>query len=938
MLELWIGIVFTAIVVIAVLYVISIWVYKRAPANMGFIRTGWGGTKVCLGRGAMVLPVFHEVSWISLETMKLVVTRQREQAVLTADKIRIDVAAELYTHVGHKEDALLTASRSLGEKTFDADAVRSLLEAKIVGAIRSYAATKTLSELHEDRNGFGRAVEEAVLQSFSANGLELEEVTIVSLEQSSKEFFNANNIFDAEGLKIITEITSDAKRKVHDTEKKTTVAIRQKDLDTQLELLEIERKEAFAQAAQDKDVANEQAQQLGEKQVFLLDRRRAVEEREIANEVELERQRTERELAVTEEHKKREQAEIQRRLAIEAEEREKAIALIEKAREEELANIQRNLSLEQAEKDRQIALIEKAKQEELAEIDRNLKRATAEKARDIELADRERERREAEIALETQVQAAEEAARDARDKVAREMGLKIRERARDVQKQNLEIEQDEAIAAAEQEKAVAEEKARTLAEKQRAVLARRLEVEQEEITTAKAIEEAQIAKEAEIIDASKAREAAEIRRQLAREAEERDRDIALVGKAEELERAEIRRQLAREAEERDRDIALVAKDEEVRKAELAQRAAVEIEAKEREIGVIAKEQERELADIARFQSREEREREREIALVNKTVELEQAEIEHLKVTAAKAKADEDVSAARALARADEAKKVALIGAEREADAKKIAEKTAAEIAKIHMVTEAEARKTSAERESEATVVRAQANSDANKILADGIKEEAAARGRAEAEIEGLRVANTQKMLEAEATGIEAKAEALAKYNDAAMFLELAKLHIAAERDVHIDQAKAMGTALSGAQIKMFGGNDGTVDTLRGMFNSGFSMGELLEGVAESLPAGVRERFAQNGIRGIWGTPGRSGQFVEMAGQLAQLVRDTMPNAEDRQVPFREALVVLENAAEGNEAQSQAISLLKTANEGGAFDDVPFETVWSLLQATAGATD
>ena len=73
----------------------------------------------------------------------------------------------------------------------------------------------------------------------------------------------------------------------------------------------------------------------------------------------------------------------------------------------------------------------------------------------------------------------------------------------------------------------------------------------------------------------------------------------------------------------------------------------------------------------------------------------------------------------------------------------------------------------------------------------------------------LRIANTQRLLEAEATGLEAKAEALKKYNDAATFLELAKLRIEAERDVHIDQAKAMGSALSQAQIRMYGGGDGT---------------------------------------------------------------------------------------------------------------------------------
>ena len=303
---------------------------------------------------------------------------------------------------------------------------------------------------------------------------------------------------------------------MHDTEKRTTVAIRQKDLDTQLELLEIKRKEAFAQTAQDKDVANEQALQLGEKQVFLLDRRKAVEEREIANEVELERQRTDRELAVTEETKKREQAEIQRMLALEQEQRDKEIALIEKAKEEELANIERNLSLEQAEKDRQIALIEKVKQEELAEIDRGLSRERAEKARSIELAASERERKEAEIALETEIQKAEEAARDARHQVA-------------------------------------EEKAKALSEKQRNLLERRLEVEREEISKDKTIKEAQIQKEAELIDVSKAREAAEIRKQLVREAEERDRDIALVGKAEEREREIILVKKTRELEEAEID-------------------------------------------------------------------------------------------------------------------------------------------------------------------------------------------------------------------------------------------------------------------------------------------------------------------------------------------------------------------------------------------------
>ena len=162
--ETLITLVILAIIAVAIFYIISVWVYKRAPANMGFIRTGFGGTKVCLGQGAMVFPVFHDITWVSLETIKLIVSRSRDQAILTADKIRVDVVAELYAHVGHSEDDLLTASRSLGEKTFDADNIRNLLEAKIISALRSYAATKTLTELHENRDVFAKDIKVQVLE------------------------------------------------------------------------------------------------------------------------------------------------------------------------------------------------------------------------------------------------------------------------------------------------------------------------------------------------------------------------------------------------------------------------------------------------------------------------------------------------------------------------------------------------------------------------------------------------------------------------------------------------------------------------------------------------------------------------------------------------------------------------------------------------------
>ena len=54
--ETWITLLILFVIAIAIIYILSIWIYKRAPANMGFIRTGLLGTKICLGRGALVLP------------------------------------------------------------------------------------------------------------------------------------------------------------------------------------------------------------------------------------------------------------------------------------------------------------------------------------------------------------------------------------------------------------------------------------------------------------------------------------------------------------------------------------------------------------------------------------------------------------------------------------------------------------------------------------------------------------------------------------------------------------------------------------------------------------------------------------------------------------------------------------------------------------------
>ncbi len=159
-----------------------------------------------------------------------------------------------------------------------------------------------------------------------------------------------------------------------------------------------------------------------------------------------------------------------------------------------------------------------------------------------------------------------------------------------------------------------------------------------------------------------------------------------------------------------------------------------------------------------------------------------------------------------------------------------------------------------------------------------------------------------------------------------------RLQIEAERDVHIDHAKAMGSALQGAQIRMYGGGDGTMDTIRGMFTSGFAMGEVLEGVAQSLPDGIRDRLSESGIRGLFGPPQSARELRQAVEGISTLVQSAMGSQSEREVPLNEAFTTLAEAAGDDAALTASLGVLRELASQGGLGDVPFATVWTLLQA------
>ncbi|MEW9612667.1 flotillin domain-containing protein [Shinella sp. S4-D37] len=251
------AVIVTAVVVIGI---IMTSLYTRATRDKAYVRTGLGGKKVVLDGGSVILPIFHSYSWVSLSTLRLEVKRAENESLITKDRMRADITAEFYVRVKPDSENIALAAQTLGDRTNDADALKTLVEAKFVDGLRSVAATMSLRDLQEQRAEFVKSVQAAVAHDLQSNGLELESVSLTRLDQTDIKHFNPNNSFDAEGLTALTKITEERKRERNQIVRDNEVEIATKDREASLRRLTIEREQRDAELTQERDIANKTAE------------------------------------------------------------------------------------------------------------------------------------------------------------------------------------------------------------------------------------------------------------------------------------------------------------------------------------------------------------------------------------------------------------------------------------------------------------------------------------------------------------------------------------------------------------------------------------------------------------------------------------------------------------------------------------------------------
>lgn len=315
--------------------------YQKASANVAYVRTGSRGRKVIMDGGGFVIPALHTITPVNLETMRLEVKRENQEALITGDNLRADIHAEFFIRIEREEHSVLQAATSLGAKSLSAEAITDVVSEKLVSALRTVAATMTLNELHTKRDDFASAVRETLKEDLRHNGLTLETVTISHLDQTDPGRLKVDsNIFDAQGARRIAEITQAQRVARNEIERSADKRVKEQDVERDQFIFQQEVSQANAKALRDKEVEQAKAASL-------------VAEQERDQAVELALKKREQQVGVAEQQRQQaeQEAEIIRTQAVEVAERQKQITLAEKERERAEAEARKL----EAERDRQEA-------------------------------------------------------------------------------------------------------------------------------------------------------------------------------------------------------------------------------------------------------------------------------------------------------------------------------------------------------------------------------------------------------------------------------------------------------------------------------------------------------------------------------------------------------------------------------------------------------
>ncbi len=263
--------------------------------DRAIVKSGLGGLDVTTAGGRFIVPLFHRYDFMDLTLKSFEINREGSAGLICKDNIRADIKVAFFIRVDNSDEEMKEVAQSIGaRRCSEMETLRELFDAKFSEALKTVGKQFDFVDLYDQRDKFKSEILKVI--GTDLNGYRLDDAAIDYLEQTPLSMLSPTNILDAEGIKKITELTSNEKVKENQFTRDKEKTLKKQDVEAEETILALERQRVEAVEKQKREIAEitsrEQASAAKVREEQRLESERA-------------RIHTEEELGVAEENKSR---------------------------------------------------------------------------------------------------------------------------------------------------------------------------------------------------------------------------------------------------------------------------------------------------------------------------------------------------------------------------------------------------------------------------------------------------------------------------------------------------------------------------------------------------------------------------------------------------------------------------------------------------------
>ncbi len=271
--QLMIGAVIVAFLLFIVV-TIALCIRKIHPGKAG-LSVGIGGLRVAFDY-MIRIPIVQSFEEMDISVKQLEIHRKGKDGLVCADNIRADITVAFYIRVDATEESVRKVAQMLTpDRVSDLDKLRELFEAKFSEALKTAGKQMKFHELFTERIKFRDQIQATIGKDL--DGFLLQDVAIDYLEQTPLDQHDPSNVLDAEGIKLITQITQRERVIANEHTQRAQVQVEKENADADIAKREQRRRNEEDTAKQTRAITEIKANEEAEARKVIEARRMEVE-------------------------------------------------------------------------------------------------------------------------------------------------------------------------------------------------------------------------------------------------------------------------------------------------------------------------------------------------------------------------------------------------------------------------------------------------------------------------------------------------------------------------------------------------------------------------------------------------------------------------------------------------------------------------------------